>query len=87
MISSGAAFVAGFAQAGLTSMRVFTAQLPLFLAVCAISVCGSFLLIPRIGLVGAPVATLCAMTAQAVLTLIIMGRRLKATVTDRFVYV
>jgi O-antigen/teichoic acid export membrane protein len=77
MISSGAAFIAAFAQIGLTSMRSFTIQLPMFTVVTAVSCGVSYLLIPRIGLVGAPVATLCAMTAQALLALIILAWRLR----------
>ncbi len=77
MLSSGMAYVASLAVVGLTSMRVLAAQLPLFIAVSTVS-CGlSLVLIPKLGLVGAPISTLCAMTLEALLALGMMAAALR----------
>ena len=66
-------------QCGLTATAQFRVQVPLFAGVTAISLVGSAILIPRLGLVGASVAALISsivqLCASASLVFRTMGKR------------
>ena len=51
-------------QCGLTAASAFRVQVPLFVAVTGISLLGSAILIPRMGLIGAAMAALISSTVQ-----------------------
>jgi O-antigen/teichoic acid export membrane protein len=51
-------------QCGLTAASEFRVQVPLFVAVTGISLLGSAILIPRMGLIGAAMAALISSTVQ-----------------------
>ena len=53
---------------GLSSSRVFAAQIPMMASVCLICFAASVILVPRWGLIGAAAAQLISMTAQLVLS-------------------
>ena len=63
----------------ITSVRAFDAQLPLFCVVAASCAAASWLLVPRFGLMGAPMALAIAACVQAAGELAILGRAFRGT--------
>jgi hypothetical protein len=73
------AYVAGVLGYVITSARSFDAQLPLFCAVAASCGLASWLLVPRLGLAGAPLALALAAGVQICGELAILARALRRT--------
>lgn len=59
---------------GLSSSRVFAAQIPMMASVCLICLAASLILVPRWGLIGAAAAQLTSMTAQLLLSGAMLAR-------------
>ncbi|WP_407541852.1 oligosaccharide flippase family protein (plasmid) [Deinococcus radiomollis] len=64
MGAAGVSYAASFAGFGMTSLRQFRAQIPLFTATSGVLLLGCFLLIPASGLMGAAWATLFSAVTQ-----------------------
>jgi len=79
MLAAIPIYVAGTFGYVLTSVRVFDAQLPLFCVVAAVCAAASWLLVPRLGLLGAPAALGAAACVQAAGELLILGRAFRRT--------
>jgi O-antigen/teichoic acid export membrane protein len=67
-------YIAGTLGYVITSVRAFDAQLPLFCAVAASCAAASWLLVPRLGLMGAPAALAIAACVQVAGELVILAR-------------
>jgi O-antigen/teichoic acid export membrane protein len=67
---------------GMCGASQFRPQLPLFLVVCSVSAGSSFLLVPRLGLKGAAIANLAAMTTQILGASYILHRALKSRMAE-----
>lgn len=74
MLAAVPIYIAGTFGYVLTSVRVFDAQLPLFLVVAAVCAAASWLLVPRLGLLGAPAALAAAACVQITGELLILAR-------------
>jgi O-antigen/teichoic acid export membrane protein len=61
----------------ITSVRAFDPQLPLFVVVALASAAASWILVPRLGVHGAPVALAIAAAVQVAGELAILARRLR----------
>jgi len=79
MLAAIPIYVAGTFGYVLTSVRVFDAQLPLFCVVAAVCAAASWLLVPRLGLLGAPAALGAAACVQTAGELLILGRAFRRT--------
>jgi len=75
---AGISFAASFAGFGLTSARMFTAQVPISLAVLVMSVVGSLFLVQLIGLNGAIAAVGIASLVQLLGSLLVIQRCLRS---------
>ena len=74
MLAAIPIYMAGTFGYVLTSVRVFDAQLPLFFVVAAVCAAASWLLVPRLGLLGAPAALGAAACVQITGELLILAR-------------
>ncbi|MFQ4142454.1 oligosaccharide flippase family protein [Chlorogloeopsis sp. ULAP02] len=68
MITAGIGYLSSFMGYGMTAARYFRIQLPLFAAATISSTVACFLLIPRLGLLGAVIALLIAVIVQAIIS-------------------
>jgi len=77
MVVAWIGYLGQFMGGAMTSARLFTQQIPLFaLGVLCITV-GSYLLVPRMGLQGAIIASIVGLTVQLVVSAAILGYSLK----------
>jgi O-antigen/teichoic acid export membrane protein len=77
LISAGVTMLASMLGFGMTATRRFKSQIPVFLAVCIISILACWLLIPRYGMKGAAWSMLVASITQCVSSLIVILIALK----------
>ena len=68
MIVAGLSYIASFLGYGMTAARYFKIQIPLFSIVVLINLLSCCWLIPKKGLIGAPIAILISFIAQVVLS-------------------
>jgi O-antigen/teichoic acid export membrane protein len=78
IISAGIGFVASFLGYGLTAIRVFKLQFPIFLCVVFSNAIASYILIPKYGLIGGAVALIIASIINILLVTIILINKLKS---------
>jgi O-antigen/teichoic acid export membrane protein len=76
------AFVAVCFGYAITAASQFRQQLPLFLVVTRVSAGTALLLVPRVGLYGAAIATLASLSIQLIGTSLILGRALRRRATE-----
>jgi len=80
--SAAMAFATSCFTFAITAASCFREQVPLFAIVVSVSCITAFAAVPRIGLYGAALATLMAMTVQFIGTLLILRRALRHRVLD-----
>lgn len=77
VITAGGAGIAACIGYAITAASQFSPQVPVLILVNIVSAAASFALVPKIGLRGAAIASLCAMSVQAVGSAFILYRCLK----------
>ena len=74
MIAGATGSVTSFLGCAMTAASQFRVQVPLFVAVAATSAIASLLLIPRLGLSGAALATIASAMVQLLGTVLVISR-------------
>ena len=66
MLAGAISYIASFFGYAITAARYFKAQMPLFMAVAAVSLAGAYLMVPEYGLLGASWALVASATTQLI---------------------